>query len=1035
MKTKFNVFLTLIAVFFVQFVFAQNQTVSGVVKDNNGITLPGVNVIVKETKANTQTDLDGKYSIKAVEGNTIEFSFIGNKTKTIKVGKSSTYNVVLESSTELMEEVVVIGYGTQKKKEVTSSVSKIKGSDIQGLVTPSFESQLAGRAAGVQVTTTTGIVGQAPRVRIRGVASINSSTQPLYVVDGIPMYSGDLGGYADANGLGDINPSDIESFEVLKDGAASAIYGSRAANGVILITTKRGKQGTMKVSVSSVLGVASPFKTFDLLGTQDFLVISNEKRTNRGQAAWAAGSDYDTDWQAAVLNSSALQIDHNLSFNGGNEKTKYYTSIGYTSQEGVAKANEMIRYSLRSSLDHQVNSWLKMGANIALTRTEYEGLNTGRNSLSGNMFNAIRQLPNTSPYDASNPTGYNINIATGNVGQGTNLQPVGDNISNIVYVIDNNKLVSKIQRTIVSAYASADLYKGLNYRFQASLDHANTGGFLYWSPVHGDGRGSNGRLQNSTTNLNRWNLQNILNYNTTIADKHNISATAVAEFQKERNENFFGIGTNLLDEFYNQNLVTGSYGTQESGGGVSEVGIISYIARASYNYNQKYFFQGSIRRDGLSKFNPEKRWVNFTGYSAGWNIAKESFMSSLNKTISDFKIRASYSNTGNIDVGNNSYPYISTYGPSKYADANGIGFTNYADYQLGWEKSTKLDYGVDLSLFNNKLRITADYFENKTNDMVVRFQLAPSIGIPNNAVDKNVGDLKNNGFEFGVEYKVFDKDNFKWDVNFNLTTQKNIVTKTAEGKDIIGGSSTDININPNIIIRQGESLNSLYGFEYWGVNPANGFPVYYKADGSLIQGNPATGVYTTFNPNNPSATGTASSLVQADKKLLGNTLPTYFGAFNSRMSYKNFDLGFLVRFSGGNKVFNATRRELMNQNLNNNSTEILGRWQSPSNPGDGWTPILWASNNTFLNQSSNATTRFVEDGDFISLDNVSLGYSFPKKLNEKLKIDGLRFFIQAQNVLLITKYKGINPEMETFGVDYNGTPRSKVISMGINLNL
>jgi len=864
MKSKLNLLLTLFLSLIIQNALAQEKVVSGVVKDANGKTLPGVNIIIKQTKTSTQTDLDGKYSIKANEGNVIEFSFVGNKNSTITVGKSNSYNVVMQSNYEVMDEVVVVGYGTQKKKEVTSSVSKIKGSDIQGLITPSFESQLAGRASGVQVTTSTGIVGAAPRVRIRGVASINSGTQPLYVVDGIPMYSGDLGGYADANALGDINPNDIESFEILKDGAAAAIYGSRAANGVILITTKKGKKGTMRVDYNVTSGFASPFKTFNLLKTADFLTISNEKRTNASQPAWAAGSDYDTDWQAAVLNSSAFQMDHNLSFNGGNDKTKYYMSMGYSTQEGVAVSNDMNRYTFRSSLDHQIANWLTIGGNIGLTRTEYDGLNTGRNSLSGNMFNAIRQLPNTSIYDSSNPTGYNINLSTGNVGQGSNLQPVGDNISNIAYVLNFNKFKSKINRTIISAFASADIAKGLNYRFQASADNAITGGFLYWNPIHGDGRGSNGRLQNSNTDLMRWNTQNILNYNTTFYDNHNISATAVVEYQKERNQSFFGVGTNLLDEFYNQNLVTGSYGTQESGGGISEVGIMSYLGRVSYNYKQKYFIQGSFRRDGISKLAPETRWTSFTGYSAGWNIAKESFMSKLNKYISDFKLRASYAEIGNTEIG--TYPYLGLTSASQYGALNGIAFTQFGNDQLQWETSLKTNFGIDLALYNNKVKLTFDYFKNETDGLILNSPVPPSLGVPNNSISKNIGSMLNDGYEFGLDVNLINNQNFKWDVNANLTLQSNKVTSTPNGVDLIGGSSSDVNIAPNIIIRQGESLNSLYGFQYWGVNPANGFPVYYKANGTLVQGNPASQSYSVFDPNNPSNTSVGATLTQADKK-------------------------------------------------------------------------------------------------------------------------------------------------------------------------
>ena len=939
-----------------------------------------------------------------------------------------------EKGEKEIEEVVVVGYGKQKKSEVTSSITKISGDALKNLITPSFESQLAGRAAGVQVTTQNGIVGAAPRVIIRGLSSINSGTRPLYVVDGMPIYSGDLGGYADANGLGDINPNDIESFEVLKDGAATAIYGSRAANGVILITTKKGKSGKMQVNFNSVNGFAFPFKTFDLLETPDFLTISNEKRKNAGQPDWAAGTAYNTDWQKAVLNRGAMQSDHSLSMQGGNESTKYYFSIGHTSQEGIAKSNEMKRYSVRANMEHKFAKWLTFGGNIGVTKTDYSGINTGTSSLSGNIFNAMRQLPNTPIYDPNNPTGYNINLSTGNMGQWDNIQPVGDNISNIVYVLDKNKFQSNIMRTLLNLFLDVEIGKGLTYRLQTSTDNSSTEGFRYWDPTHGDGRSTNGRLNNNNTNQLRWNVQNILTYNKSFESGHSINFTGVVETQKEKNKSFFGTGTNLLSDFYNQGLVTGAYANQESGGGITEVGIMSYVARLSYNYKQKYFLQGSVRRDGISKLSPNTRWENFVGYSAGWNIAKEGFFSALNKTINEFKVRGSYSETGNTEIG--TYPYFGLTSASKYGSLNGIAFTQFGNDKLKWESSKKMDFGADLGFLDNKVRLTFDYFQNDIDGLILEARESASLGLPDNKVTKNIGEMMNKGYEFGIDYRVIEKENFSWNLNANLTLQENKVLKTFGGSDIIGGSSTDSNIMPNIIIREGYSINSLYGYIYWGVNPANGAPVYVKADGTLVQGsNISSSGYTVFDPNNPTDTSKASSLVQADKRILGNTVPKYFGGFNSKLKYNNIDFSFLIRFSGGNKVFNATRRDLMNLNLNNNSEEILGRWQSVTNPGDGWTPKLYANQNTFINQTSNATTRFVEKGDFISMDNITLGYSFPNSLINKLNIRSLRIFVQGQNMFMISKYKGLDPEMETSGVDLNGTPRATVYSFGINLNL
>jgi TonB-dependent starch-binding outer membrane protein SusC len=1034
MRSKFKWIFTLMVALTMQFSFAQEKTITGTVSDASGL-LPGVNVVIKGTQRGVSTGYDGKYAIKAKEGEVLSFTFLGMSEVFRTVGAENVINITMRGNVNVIEEVVVIGYGTQKKKDVSTSIAKVKGADIANLVTPSFESQLAGRAAGLQITTPTGIVGEQSRIRIRGIASINSSNSPLIVVDGSPIFSGTTGGYATANALGDINPNDIESYEVLKDGAATAIYGSRGAAGVILITTKKGKKGATKVSLNSVAGFASSIKNFDLLQTPEFLVISNEKRTNRGQAAWAVGDQINTDWQGAVLKDNAYQSDHNLSFSGANEKTKYFSSIGYTTQEGVAKSNEMKRYSLRVNIEHEFASWISGGVNFGYTRTDYNGLNTGRNALSGNVFNAVRQLPNTPIYDSANQYGYNINLATGNVGQGTNLAPVGDNISNIIYTLDKNKQESKVNRIFATAFAAIKFTKSLDYRFQLSLDNANTNGFLFWDPIHGDGRGSNGRLQNNNTSLTRWNIQNILSFNKTFVNSHNIGFTGVVEYQKEKSSQFAGIGTNLTDAFFNQNLISSSYGTQESQGSVFGNGLSSYLARGTYNFKQKYYLQASYRRDGLSKLPTNNRWTQFIGYSAAYNVANEGFWEPIKKYVSEFKLRGSFAQTGNTEIGD--YPWRNLYSPVQYGTSNGIAYTQFGNESLEWEKGEKIDFGADLGFWDDRVKLTLDYFSSVSKDLILSSPVSPSLGVPGNAYSRNVGDMKNSGFEAAIDLSLVKNKNFQWNVNLNGTFQKNIVTKLPNNDaDIIGGTfSNDLNLGPNLIIRKDESVNSLYGYIYKGVNAANGLPLYLRASGETVQHNFADGRFYIYDSSNPGTFGAVSSLTVADKVVLGNTLPTYFGGFSSNMKYKNFDFNFLFRFSGGNKIFNATRRDLLNQNFNNNGTEILGRWQSVDNPGDGWTPKLWASDNNTVNLAGNATSRFVEDGDFISLENMSVGYSLDKMLIEKLKISSLRFFIQGQNLLLITKYKGLNPEMETAGIDLNGTPRARVISLGINLNL
>ncbi|MES2853365.1 MAG: TonB-dependent receptor [Bacteroidota bacterium] len=1026
MRSKFKWIFSLLLALSMQFAFAQEKTVTGVVTDATG-PIPGANVVVRGTNRSAQTDFDGKYSIKASAGEVLVFSFVGMKETTASVGASSTLSVKMEQQDNTLEEVVVVGYGTQKKKNLTGSISQIKGEAIASLATPSFESQLAGRAAGVQVTSNSGVLGQAPRIRIRGIGSISSGSYPLVVVDGVPVFTGDVGGYANTNALGDINPADIESTEILKDGSATAIYGSRASNGVILITTKKGKGGKFRVNYNTYTGVASPIDLLDLLGTKDFITIQNEKRSNRAASPWAAGTTFNTDWQKAVLRSNAFQTDHNLSLSGSTDKTNYYFSVGYNEQEGIAKANNQTRYNVRANVDQKVKSWLNIGVNMALSRTQNNGLNTGANSLSGLMFNAMRQLPNTAIYDAANPTGYNI--AGASVGQGENLSVIGNNLPNIVYVLDNNIYRSKIDRSLVSLFADFKILPSLNFKTQGSVDAIGTEGFQYLNPINGDGAGVAGLVRNNFTNLTRWNVQNILSYNKTFGDAHTIGATAIYEAQKQKVNSFFGGGNGLSDTFFNQGLISGSYATQVSGGGISENGIISYAGRLTYNYKEKYFLQGSIRKDGLSSLPSANKWGTFPGVSAGWSVNKESFMTPLENVISEFKLRASYAEVGNTDIGN--YPYLGLYNNSKYAEYNGISYSQAGNNQLKWETSEKIDYGVDLAFLNNRLKFTYDYFINNQDGLILAVPQPLSLGVPGNSISQNIGSLKNSGHEISVEASPFKSENFEWTLTANLSLVKSKVNTLVNGQDINYVDADNFNTGNNIL-REGESPYALYGFKYWGVNPANGNPVYYKADGSLVQGNIDTQAYRVFDPNNPSDISVASSLSTSDKSILGSVLPTYFGAFNSNMRYKDFDLGFMFRFSGGNKIHNSTRRDALTMNFNNNSTEILGRWQSAANPGDGWTPRLRDDRETFINLNQ-ASTRFVEDGDYIKLDNVTLGYNLPKPVLEKIGVDKFRFFVQGQNLLIITDYKGLDPEMEITGIDLNGTPRSRVFTIGLNV--
>jgi TonB-dependent starch-binding outer membrane protein SusC len=1010
-------------------VFSQTRLLSGrVTTAEDGGPVPGVSVVVPGTTLGTVTDMDGNFSLQVPqEARALMFSFVGFRTQEVPIEGRTKIDVVMQVDVFAVDEVVVVGYGVQRKREVTGAISQVKGDEIATLATPSFESQLAGRAPGVQITSTSGVLGESPRIRIRGVGSISSGTYPLIVVDGIPILTGDLGGMASNNALSDINPADIESIEILKDGSATAIYGSRAANGVMLITTKRGAKGKFRVTYNNYMGYAQPVNLFDLLNANEFIEIANEKLANRAMAPLAVDGGVDTDWQMAVLRKNAFQQDHNLSMSGASELSSYYFSMGYTDQEGVSRPNEMSRYSARANVDQKVTRWLTIGGNMGVTQSQYFGMNTGANSLSGNIFSAIRQLPNTPVYNPEHPTGYNIDfVSPGLVGRWKNTTTIGDNLPNIVYTLNNNVYKTKNLRTIGNAFISADLLPSLNYRTTVGIDMNGSEGLYYINPFHGDGQAANGRVHNNFTNISRWMVQNVLSYNETFGTLHNISAVLVNEYSKQRYNYFEAAGSDLSNEFFQHNLISGSFGTANSYGSLSENGFISYAGRINYNFNDRYFLQASIRYDGISALPTANKYGIFPGGSVGWNIARESFMDGINSVVTDFKVRASYAEVGNTSIGN--YPYAGLYGAAKYGDNNGIGFVQMGNDQLKWETSKKLDIGVDMMLYEGRYQFSFDYYQNDQDGLILAAPTPPSFGVPGNSVNKNIGTLKNWGYEMAGEATVVRTNKLTWSVNANLTLAENEILSLIEGQ-------TEI-LQDYTTIRVGESIRSIYGYDYVGVNAANGNPLYRKGDGTLIQGNLPTSNYKIYDPNNPSDISQASSLSSAtDKKIFGPSLPTYFGAVGSKVFFGGFDVNVMFRFSGGNYIMNRTRDDLNQHSFTNNSREILGRWKSADQPGDGWTPKLWYQGGNFVNISNQTNGRFVEKGDFIKLQNLIVGYSLPKSVLQRMGVVNLRVFAQGQDIWMGTNYTGIDPEMESGGVDWNGTPRQRVITMGLNLTL
>lgn len=1021
--------------------FAQTRTITGSVFDSkDGSPLAGVTVSAGVT--GTQTDTEGKFSITvSSSAKTLKFSFVGYSDHEVAIGNQSVIDVTLSTSQASLQEVVVVGYGTQKRKDLTGSLATVKGEVLSSLATPSIDKYLAGQATGVQASTPSGILGQPARIRIRGTNSISNGSDPLYVVDGVPYISDNQGTATPYNPLADINPNDIESVDVLKDGAATAIYGSRAANGVILITTRKGKQGKARISYDGWIASAKASKRFDLLDANEFVTIANEKLTNADEdaAAKADPAGVNTDWQDIVLRT-ALQQSHNLSVSGATEQTNYFLSLGYTDMEGITVANSLTKYNIRAKLEQKaLNNHLTVGANIAATHNTNFGLNTSTNALSGNIGNAIRALPNVVAINSDGT--YNLSPDNQRLGSGVNDHVVDDNYTNILYVLNHNVFKSSGLNLSGNAFAKIKIIEGLNIGTQIGVNYLNVEDFWYYNPIHGDGRGSGGIVDQAFNPTFRYNWQNTIDYAKDFGD-HNLGIIVGQELQKTRARYAEGWGTGLSNTFFgeNGNIISNTLANQFYDGGLSERAFLSYFARANYSFQDKYLLSATIRNDKISSLPWGKQDATLPGVSLGWRVSRENFMQSVS-FISDLKIRGGYASVGNVEIGN--FPYAGTFGPVQYGAWSGVQYNRMGNPELKFETSKKINVGIDLGLLNNRISITADYFRNSIDNIILQAPTPPSLGVPSNTIATNIGSMNNKGFEFAINTTNIESKNFIWTSMLNLTFVKNKVKKLANG-------NADI-INPYNITRVGESIGSFFGYQYAGVNPANGNPLWYKYDVDakgdyLVQADWDTYKYYKYNPSAPTdLSEEVPALTFTDKRIFGQSNPTWFGGFNNTFKYKGFDLNIFLTFSGGNKIYNTTRQEsLNNQKFLNGGKELLNRWTTAGQITD--VPKLYYAEDNFLNQNGNLNSRFLERGDFLRGQLIALGYTLPANSLSAIKLSSIRIYAQVQNAFVITKYSGLDPELTNVyttnnlnnnasGVDYNTNPLPRTITLGLNISL
>ncbi|MDA3614058.1 SusC/RagA family TonB-linked outer membrane protein [Polluticaenibacter yanchengensis] len=1043
-----KVLLKVVALMFLSVSVWAQKKISGKVTDKNGNPVEGASVLVKGTKVGTTTDTNGNYTLTAPEGSKILIvSSVGHEQMEMAIGTGNTVSFTLNQSVGRSEDVVVVGYATQKRKEFSGSAAIVKGSAIAEKPVQSFAQGLTGQASGVNIIQPNGLLNNPPVIRVRGLSSISLSSFPLVVVDGIPISTGDVSTSAVTNNpLSDINPADIESIDILKDAASASIYGSRAAAGVLLITTKKGKSGRTTVNYDGWLGQTQAVRLPKMLNAQQYVTHKNAAIANAlsvnpnfsaaPRDAFAMmnddkGNPVDVNWQDVVYRS-AISHNHNLTFSGGNDKTNFYLSAGFSDQEGFLKANTFERRSVRVNINHKLTDKIKLftvvnytnGINNAPNSGSYAGGAFASSGL-GRIANA--QAPNVPIYNANGT----LNIEAGAIGRGAN--KISLQFVNPIPLIEQDKNRSETNRIFANLGTDIQIVDGLSFRTSYTWDLRLTDNQRFWNPVQGDGYASTGQAYNNSARSDNWNWTNILQYQKTFKDAHNLTILAGNDVQKTRTDNWGGNRDFLADPFFSQ--FQGTFINNTPGGnGISEISFEAYLASLSYNFKNKYYFSANVRRDGNSALSTDNRWGTFGGASVGWTLSNENFFqnSSLSNVFNNLKLKASWGKTGNGNLANY-YGAYNLYDATIYGTSAGAVFYAQAgNDKLKWETSKQTNIGLELGIIKGRLNFEMNWFNKDINNMILAVPQAPSKGVPGNTILFNVGSMYNKGLDFTINMVPVQKGDFKWNTNINFTTIKNKVTALVSNNTPILGYTSSLELSS--ITEVGASASSIFGVQSNGVNPENGRRIFIDNQGRQVQYQHQGGAdaWTLLD-----GTRVSSGSVTSAAKNLGNTQPTWFGGFNNTLTYKSFDLGLNITFSGGNYIYNGSRAGLLDQRVWNNSTEILGAW-SPQNKNSKIPRPIYTDN--ISNGSAFLISDNVEKGDFLRFQNVVLGYSVPKSTLGNSAIKNVRLYLQASNLFLITGYSGVDPEISSngnsnisSGIERNSIPQGRTLTVGVNI--
>lgn len=961
-------------------VLAQTRPVSGrVTATADGSGLPGVTVLEKGTTNGTSTDASGNFSLNVPPGATLVFSSIGFATQEVPVGQQTSLTVKLSGNETLLSETVVVGYGTQTKRELTGAVTQIGSKEVENVPTVSFEQAIQGRTPGVQITQNSGKLGAGVQIRVRGSSSVTASNQPLYVIDGIPVTSQDVGLANDetVNPLADLNPNDIESITILKDAASSAIYGARASNGVILVTTKKGRQGATRVNFGYYVGTSRATHLREFLNASEYRELFGESVTNASLIPDSyinsvygpnpdvaqvfsdeAGIDYNspenTKWSELAYRKGRV-TQYDASVTGGDAKTRFFLSGNYNDQTGVIIGNRYRRGSLRANLDHTISEKFKIGLNISLVRSVNDRVpddNAFSNPVQMNALSPLQAayLPDGTP----NPNTFYYNG---------------------LVEVQNAQRRTGTYRSFSSAYVAFQPVKGLTLRSELGGDFLNLNEDIYLGRKTQDGAPTGYGYSNQSQAVN-YTSNNTATWLKTFGSDHTIEALGGFTFQRFDNQQTSAEGRAFPNDLFKK--ITSAARKTDASTSQTGYSFLSVLSRVNYTFRNRYLVSASVRGDKSSRFGPKDRWGVFPAGSVGWVISEEDFLRD-NSLMSLLKLRASYGLTGNAEIGN--FSWRTLYNGIQYADQPGtVPSTLLGNDRLTWENTKQANVGFEFGFLKDRIAGEVDVYQKQTDKLLSNAPLPYTGGYLNYAT--NLGSLRNRGVEFSLNTRNIEGE-FRWTTNLNMSFNRNKIIKL-NGPELISGSR---NLSR---VREGEPIGVFWGKKYAGVDPANGDALYYTADGGT------TNVYATA----------------ADQKL-GDPNPKFTGGFTNTFSYKGFEVSLLTQFSYGNDLYNvAGLYQAANADYWDNQTkDQLRRWRKPGDVTDVPQARLYESNGT------NASSRWIEDGSYFRFKNLTVAYNLPKELVEKARMQSVRVYVTGQNLATITNYTGYDPEVNSTGLN------------------